>query len=313
MKPRIPQSRLIFTRPGLNLLLSASLLLGGGALSPDSARASGASWASGASAVSGAAGDTAILIFADAAATTAGTASMPSATTASTSTDRPAPPATSAAGDGSAGTRSGLPGLPTDDDGLPADADSIVRTPRFRQLAHELRCLVCQNQTLLDSHAPLAQDLRNEVIRLMATGRDDEQIKQYLVDRYGEFVLYRPSWSWQNALLWLGPALMLMGALVVGWRFARRGRTGLSPAAPGKTASRGKGTADTAHEESVREGAPVSPAGSPATAAARADAATGHAGTAAANGHAALAEVDALLADENATPTPDRQPGGHSG
>lgn len=311
MKPRMPLPRLTIARPGLSLLLSASLL-GAAALAPDSARASGASRASGTSAISGAAGDTTILIIADAAETTAGTANMPSATTASTSPGMPAAPAAGIAGDGAAGTPSGLPGLPIDDDELPADADSIIRTPRFRQLAHELRCLVCQNQTLLDSHAPLAQDLRNEVIRLMASGRDDEQIKQYLVDRYGEFVLYRPSWSWQNALLWLGPALMLLGALIVGWRFARRSRTGLSPASHDQPASRGGVAAGSPHQASVSEGAYVPSAGSSATAATRPDTAAKHTGTAAANGDAALAEVDALLADETASPAPDRQPGGRT-
>ena len=114
--------------------------------------------------------------------------------------------------------------LPLDDDGLPPNAEAIMRSPRFRHLAHELRCLVCQNQTLLDSHAPLAQDLRHEVVRLMARGMDDAQVRQHLVDRYGEFVLYRPSWSWRNAVLWLGPALMLLAAGLVAWRvLSRRG------------------------------------------------------------------------------------------
>ncbi|MDO4905629.1 MAG: cytochrome c-type biogenesis protein CcmH [Lautropia sp.] len=141
---------------------------------------------------------------------------------------RPAFPAISEAPDAEAR-------LP-DDDSLPTDADSIVRTPRFRQLAHELRCLVCQNQTLLDSNAPLAQDLRNEVIRLIASGRDDGQIKQYLVERYGEFVLYRPSWSWRNALLWFGPALMLLTAGLVGWRLTG-GRRRSPPDAAHRTAA----------------------------------------------------------------------------
>lgn len=108
-------------------------------------------------------------------------------------------------------------------DELPPNADAMMRTSRFRGLAAELRCLVCQNQNLLDSHAPLAADLRHEVVRLMAQGLDDRQVKQHLVDRYGEFVLYRPTWSWRNALLWLGPALMLLAGGFVLWRvFSRR-------------------------------------------------------------------------------------------
>ncbi len=109
----------------------------------------------------------------------------------------------------------------------PEASDSLQATDRFRHLASELRCLVCQNQTLADSNAPLAIDLRNEVIRLMREGKTDPQIKSYLVDRYGEFVLYRPSVSARNAVLWFGPfALLLVGALVW-WRLGRR-----RPAAP---------------------------------------------------------------------------------
>lgn len=88
---------------------------------------------------------------------------------------------------------------------LPSDAARLFESERFRHLATELRCLVCQNQSLADSSAPLAQDLRNEVARLMAGGADDSAIKRFLVDRYGEFVLYRPAVSGRNALLWFGP------------------------------------------------------------------------------------------------------------
>lgn len=117
-----------------------------------------------------------------------------------------------------------------------ARADAIMRTTRFKALAAELRCLVCQNQSLLDSHASLAQDLRLEVVRLIDDGLNDRQIKQYLVDRYGEFVLYRPSWSWTNALLWAGPLLMLVAAATALWRLSRRrgnvGQAASSAAAP---------------------------------------------------------------------------------
>jgi cytochrome c-type biogenesis protein CcmH len=105
---------------------------------------------------------------------------------------------------------------------LPPDAAELMKTERFRQLASELRCLVCQNQSLVDSNAPLAQDLREEVVKLMASGRDDSQIKSFLVDRYGEFVLYRPTLSPRNALLWLGPFLLLFGGAVAWWRLGRR-------------------------------------------------------------------------------------------
>lgn len=104
----------------------------------------------------------------------------------------------------------------------PEQAAEMVRSDRFRQLAAELRCLVCQNQTLADSSADLAIDLRNEVLKQMAAGRDDREIKNHLVARYGEFVLYRPEFSARNLALWAGPAvLMAIGATVV-WRLTRR-------------------------------------------------------------------------------------------
>ncbi|MDO5101964.1 MAG: cytochrome c-type biogenesis protein CcmH [Lautropia sp.] len=193
-------------------------------------------------------------------------------------------------------------GAPTPDDEVPtAQAEEIIRSPRFRQLAHELRCLVCQNQTLLDSHAPLAQDLRHEVVRLIASGRDDGAVKQYLVDRYGEFVLYRPSWSWQNALLWIGPALMLLVALVVGWRFARRGQAQPAPAAEASALSAPTTSPQTTQASSARQ--PSTPA---ATAAPNSSPAPAQPNGMRQSSHAALAEVDALLAEADAQPPTTR-------
>ncbi len=84
---------------------------------------------------------------------------------------------------------------------------------RMKALEEELRCLVCQNQTLADSNAELAGDLRNQVHELVASGRTDDQIKEYLVARYGDFVLYRPPVQRNTALLWGGPfALLAIGA-----------------------------------------------------------------------------------------------------
>jgi cytochrome c-type biogenesis protein CcmH len=84
---------------------------------------------------------------------------------------------------------------------------------RMMALADELRCLVCQNQTLADSHADLAVDLRQEIRELMQKGQSDEQIKTYLVARYGDFVLYRPPLKATTWLLWFGPAVLLVGGL----------------------------------------------------------------------------------------------------
>jgi cytochrome c-type biogenesis protein CcmH len=86
---------------------------------------------------------------------------------------------------------------------------------RFKKLTEELRCLVCQNQSLADSHAELAQDLRNEVYKKVTEGNTNEQIITYLVDRYGDFVLYRPPLKASTYLLWFGPLLfLLIGALI---------------------------------------------------------------------------------------------------
>ncbi len=110
-------------------------------------------------------------------------------------------------------------------DPSPEQARELLQSDRFRRLASELRCLVCQNQTLADSNADLATDLRNEVLRQMAAGRDDTQIKDNLVARYGEFVLYRPTYSGRNLALWAGPAVLLaLGAFMV-WRISRTRRT----------------------------------------------------------------------------------------
>lgn len=115
-------------------------------------------------------------------------------------------------------------------DPSPEQARELLQSDRFRQLAAELRCLVCQNQSLADSNADLATDLRNEVLRQMSAGRDDTQIKHKLVERYGEFVLYRPAYSSRNLALWAGPAVLLALGAVMVWRISRTRRTSLSVA-----------------------------------------------------------------------------------
>ncbi|HEX4779716.1 MAG TPA: cytochrome c-type biogenesis protein [Usitatibacter sp.] len=107
---------------------------------------------------------------------------------------------------------------------------------RLKPLAQELRCLVCQNQTLADSNAPLAQDLRNEIRELIARGQTDDQIREYLVQRYGDFVLYRPPLKENTLALWLGPfALLVAGAFVFVRIVRARGKRAAQPAgaAPG--------------------------------------------------------------------------------
>jgi cytochrome c-type biogenesis protein CcmH len=86
---------------------------------------------------------------------------------------------------------------------------------RFNQLTEELRCLVCQNQTLADSDAPLAHDLRSEAHEMLLAGNSNDEIKQFMVERYGDFVLYRPPVQKNTYLLWLGPLLFLLGGALI--------------------------------------------------------------------------------------------------
>lgn len=107
----------------------------------------------------------------------------------------------------------------------PFDFNSAEEEARFRALAAELRCVMCQNQSLADSNAQIAQDLRKQVLELMRQGMDDREIKDYLVDRYSEFVLYRTPLEPATWLLWFGPAVVLLiGAGVVIAIVRRRAR-----------------------------------------------------------------------------------------
>jgi cytochrome c-type biogenesis protein CcmH len=102
-------------------------------------------------------------------------------------------------------------------------ADDPVVEARLKHLAVELRCLVCQNQTLADSNAPLAEDLRREVRDMIAKNMSDQEIIDFLVARYGDFVLYRPPVKATTALLWVGPfVLVIIGAVVLFITLRRR-------------------------------------------------------------------------------------------
>jgi cytochrome c-type biogenesis protein CcmH len=117
-------------------------------------------------------------------------------------------------------------------DARPLEFRDAGEEARFRALTEQLRCVMCQNQSLADSNALIAKDLRREVLGLMREGKSDDQIKQFLVARYTDFVLYQPRVAPTTWLLWFGPLLLLaFGAVVVAGIVRRHGR-GAPPAAP---------------------------------------------------------------------------------
>lgn len=104
---------------------------------------------------------------------------------------------------------------------LPNPADQA----RYVALTRELRCLKCVGETVADTPAMFAVDIRRKVREMVQDGRSDEEIRQYMVDRYGEVILLRPRWSLRNAWLWLAPAVFLLGGALVAWRIVRQRRT----------------------------------------------------------------------------------------
>jgi cytochrome c-type biogenesis protein CcmH len=108
----------------------------------------------------------------------------------------------------------------------PMPFTSHAQELRFQQLTAQLRCPMCQNETLADSNAPIARDLRNQIFQQMQQGKSDEEIKQYLVARYSDYVLYDPPLKAGTVLLWFGPLLILLGgAGVVLMAIRKRSRT----------------------------------------------------------------------------------------
>jgi cytochrome c-type biogenesis protein CcmH len=109
-----------------------------------------------------------------------------------------------------------------------AEAKPVSEDPalelRVQRLANELRCLVCQNQTIADSNAELAVDLRNQVREQLRQGKSEEEILAYMVQRYGDFVRYRPPVKMQTLVLWIGPFLLLAGGVFALMRHLRRRR-----------------------------------------------------------------------------------------
>jgi len=109
---------------------------------------------------------------------------------------------------------------------LAAEAPSASLDPqmeaRMMAMAAELRCLVCQNQTIADSHSGLAEDLRQQIREMLAKGMTERQIMDYMTERYGDFVLYRPPFKASTALLWAGPGVLMAGALATLFVVLRR-------------------------------------------------------------------------------------------
>ncbi|MBL8202437.1 MAG: cytochrome c-type biogenesis protein CcmH [Chromatiales bacterium] len=119
------------------------------------------------------------------------------------------------------------PGFSIDTDAKLADP---VQQATYERLTSEVRCLVCQNQTIGDSSAPLAADLRREIRQMIEAGRSEEEIKVFLLDRYGDFVLYKPRFKATTAALWLAPLLLLVaGGLGLGRIIRRRAALPVPP------------------------------------------------------------------------------------
>lgn len=116
------------------------------------------------------------------------------------------------------------------------DAEDTIADPvqraRYEAINRELRCLVCQNQTIADSDADLAKDLRREVRSMLEAGQTDEQIRTFMTDRYGDFVLYRPRTSGRTLFLWAAPVVLLLGGLALAFRVVRRRARAMQDAPP---------------------------------------------------------------------------------
>ena len=107
-------------------------------------------------------------------------------------------------------------------------AEDPVLEERLANLSKELRCLVCQNETLADSRADLAVDLRREIREQMKAGKSDKEIVAFLTDRYGQFILYRPRVTPVTYLLWFGPFVLLLAGLYVLFRYIKQRRDAIT-------------------------------------------------------------------------------------
>lgn len=119
---------------------------------------------------------------------------------------------------------------------LAAEAEPMARDPELEKrvdaVSAELRCLVCQNQTIADSHADLAIDLKNQVRDMLRSGNTNEEVVNYMVERYGDFVRYKPPMKPTTYFLWFGPGLLILGGLSVLFLTLRKRRQRVIDAAP---------------------------------------------------------------------------------
>jgi cytochrome c-type biogenesis protein CcmH len=102
------------------------------------------------------------------------------------------------------------------------DFQDPVLQARYEAITKELRCLVCQNETIADSNASLAVDLRREVHKMIAEGKTDDEIQEFMLARYGDFVLYKPRMTGKNFVLWAAPVLLLLFGVFAAVRFIRK-------------------------------------------------------------------------------------------
>lgn len=127
--------------------------------------------------------------------------------------------------------------------------ESPDQESRYQDLIHELRCLVCQNQSLAESNADLAQDLRRQTYDMLRQGASDREIVDYMVARYGDFVLYRPPLHGTTVLLWTGPFLLLLTGLFVMLRIVGKRRTAEAAVQDDAALARARRLLETDHGE----------------------------------------------------------------
>jgi cytochrome c-type biogenesis protein CcmH len=122
---------------------------------------------------------------------------------------------------------------------MAAEALPVAEDPqleaRVLRVSEELRCLVCQNQTIADSNADLAKDLRREVRQMLMQGKSEAEVREFMVTRYGDFILYRPPFMWTTLLLWMGPFVLLLAAAWIHRRMVTRRSEALATSALTKT------------------------------------------------------------------------------